>query len=209
MEGHQPDYTIDRQQFGQHIKMLSDSGYHSITPDELYQHLTKGAPLPAKPIVITFDDNRQEHYTVAAPILREYGFRGVFFIMTVTIGKPGYMSAAQIRELSDNGHTIANHTWDHPDVRRLMPQQWATQFDQPRQTLEKITGKPVQYFAYPFGAWNEAAIQQLKEGGVLAAFQLYGKQSSNDPLYTIRRLEVRGTWTPAKLRESIDQIFGR
>ncbi len=207
MEGHLPDYTIDRQQFRQHIKMLYDSGYHAITPEDLYKHITKGTLLPVKPIMITFDDNRREHYTIAASILRQYGFKGVFFIMTVTIGKPGYMNAIQIRELSENGHTIAAHTWDHPDVRKLTPQQWRVQLDLPRQLLEKITGKSVRFFAYPYGAWNEAAILQLKERGILAAFQLAGKQSGKYPLYTIRRLEVRGSWTPAKLQEKFRLTF--
>ncbi|AXY74172.1 polysaccharide deacetylase family protein [Paraflavitalea soli] len=207
LEGHQPDYTIDRQQFRQHLKVLSDSGYHSITPDQLYQYLTRGIPLPEKPVMITFDDNRLEHYTIAAPMLRQYGFTGVFFIMTVTIGKPGYMSAEQLKKLSDDGHCIGNHTWDHPDMRKLTLQEWRIQVDMPRQYLEKITGRPVQGLAYPYGAWNEAAIKEVKARNVQMAFQLMGKMSNANPLYSIRRLQVSGNLPATELLEVMRSTF--
>lgn len=209
MEGHLPDYTVDQQSFRQQMKTLSDSGYHTITPEALYLYLTKGTTLPPRPIMITFDDNHEEHYSFAAPILKQYGFTGVFFIMTVTIGKPGYMNAAQIKSLSDEGHIIAAHTWDHPDLRHLAPGQWHQELDLPQQTLEKITGKPVRYFAYPFGAWNDTVVRQLKQRNMEAAFQLAEKQSDTDPLYTIRRILVPGNFTPARMLENIRNDFRR
>ncbi|WP_276482248.1 polysaccharide deacetylase family protein [Paraflavitalea pollutisoli] len=203
LEGHRPDYTIDRERFRQHLQSLYDRGYHTITAHQLYQHLTHGTVLPEKPVMITFDDNRLEHFTVAAPILRQFGFTGVFFIMTVTIGKPGYMTAAQIKQLVGDGHTIGVHTWNHPDMRHLTQEQWRVQVDLPRQTLERITGQPAPYFAFPYGAWNEAALLQLKSRGMKLAFQLNGKTSSINALYTIRRLEVAGNWQPARLLQAM------
>lgn len=203
LAGHSPDYTIDTALFIAQIKMLHDSGYNSISPGQLYNYLHHGAGLPPNPILITFDDGREEHFSIAATVLERYNFKGVFFIMTVTIGKPGYLSAKQIRDLSDRGHVIGSHTWNHPDVRKLSGTDWDIQLVKPIQLLTQITDKPVKYFAYPYGLWNEPAITVLKEKGISAAFQLSGRHSATDSLYTIRRTMVSGSWSASGLYNRI------
>ena len=73
------DYNVTIPVFKEQLKMLADSGYHTVLPDQLYDYLAKGGPLPPKPFMLTFDDTRLEHYTVAAPEMEKYGFKGVFF----------------------------------------------------------------------------------------------------------------------------------
>ena len=82
--------------------------------------------------MISFDDGHQEHYTIAAPVLEQYQFRGVFFIMNITIGKPGYLSTAEIRALAERGHAIGLHSWDHQLVRNLDEKGWETQLTKPK-----------------------------------------------------------------------------
>lgn len=91
------------------MKMLHDSGYHSILPAELYEHFTRGASLPPKPVLISFDDSHDTHYS-------------------------------------------ENH-------------------------------------------------------GILAAFQLSGQRSLTHPLYTIRRLQVAGSWSAKQLSAFINTSF--
>lgn len=201
------NYIVPVQTFREQLKMLADSGYHTILPDQLYAYLTTGAPLPPKPIMLTFDDTDLEQFTVAVPEMKKYGFKGVFFIMTVSLGRPHYMSKAQVKELADSGHAIGSHTWDHHNVKQYQGQDWVTQIEKPSKQLESITGKPVHYFAYPFGLWNPQAIPQLKERGIIAAFQLSGKRNVNDPLHTIRRIIVPGAWKPATLQSWIKKSF--
>jgi len=205
--GYRNEYTINSEVFQEQIKMLHDSGYSGIFPDQLLSFFTTGGQMPKRPILISFDDKHEEHFSIAAPILERYGFSGVFFIMTVAIGKPGYMTAAEIKALSDKGHVIACHTWDHPDVRKLNENQWNIQLDKSRFTLEQITGKPVKYFAYPSGLWNDVAISQLKKRGILAAFQLTGAGSKTDILYSIRSLMVCGNWSANTLQRKIQTSF--
>jgi peptidoglycan/xylan/chitin deacetylase (PgdA/CDA1 family) len=176
-------------------------------PDQLYAYLATGAPLPAKPIMLTFDDTDLDQYTVAAPEMKKYGFKGVFFIMTVSLGRPRYMSKAQVKELADAGHVIGSHTWDHQNVKKLKDKDWVTQIDKPTKQLEAITGQPVKYFAYPFGLWNPEAIPELKKRGFIAAFQLATKRDPEEPLFTIRRIIASGYWSPRSLRNSIVNSF--
>jgi peptidoglycan/xylan/chitin deacetylase (PgdA/CDA1 family) len=157
--------------------------------------------------MLSFDDTDLDQYTVALPEMKKYGFKGVFFIMTVSLGRPRYMSREQVRELSDEGHTIGSHTWDHHNVKKYQGADWATQIDKPTRQLEDITGKSIRYFAYPFGLWNRQAIPELKKRGFLAAFQLNEKRDEQDPLHTIRRIIVPGSWTAASLHHWIIKDF--
>jgi peptidoglycan/xylan/chitin deacetylase (PgdA/CDA1 family) len=201
------DYIVPPAAFAAQMRMLSDSGYHTITADQLYAYLISGARLPAKPIILSFDDTDLDQFTVAYPEMKKYGFKGLFFIMTVSLGKPHYMSREQVRELSDDGNIIGSHTWDHHNVKKYEGSDWITQLDKPTKTLEQITGKNIRYFAYPFGLWNTAAFPELKKRGFVAAFQLNEKPDHNDPLYSIRRIIVPGTLSGAALHQWILRDF--
>ena len=84
---------------------------------------------------------------------------------------------------------------------------WDQQINAPKRQLEKITGVPIESFAYPYGAWNETVISELKNQGIKIAFQLSGKQSEKEPLFTVRRLMVSGRWSGADLQKQIENNF--
>lgn len=144
-------YIIPPARFREHMKALHDSGYRTILPAEHLRYLEKGQLIPDKVVVLTFDDETISQFTYALPELDKYGFKAVFSIMTVTLDKLGYMTREQVKELSDKGHVIANHTWDHHNVTKYKSEDWVTQLARPGADLERITGKPVDYFVYPFG----------------------------------------------------------
>ncbi|MFD1143221.1 polysaccharide deacetylase family protein [Larkinella insperata] len=204
-------YIMPVQVFKDQIKMLADSGYQSITPDQLYAYLTIGAPLPEKPVMITFDDGDLEQYELAAPELEKHGFKGAFFIMTASIGRRGYqhyMDKQQIKDLADRGHTIGCHTWDHHNVKKYQGEDWVTQIEEPTKKLETITGKPVRHFAYPFGLWNHDATVELKKRGYFSAFQLAEKKRDDEnPLLSVRRIIASGYWSPRTLHNSMVNSF--
>ncbi|MBS1749393.1 MAG: polysaccharide deacetylase family protein [Bacteroidetes bacterium] len=193
--------------FRSQIKILADSGFHTILPDDLYAYLTKGTPLPEKPVMLTYDDGDVDQYNIAAPEMAKYGFKGVYFVMTVSLGRSIYMTKEQIKKLSDDGNVIASHTWDHHDVRHYSEVDWDKQLTSSVKELEKITSKPVKYFAYPFGAWNKAAIPALKKRNIVAAFQLSTKMDPDDPLYTIRRMIVPGSWSASTMLKAMRRTF--
>ncbi|MBS1668567.1 MAG: polysaccharide deacetylase family protein [Bacteroidetes bacterium] len=201
------DYIVPVDAFKQQMKMLADSGYHSILPDELYDYLTKGTPLPSKPVMLSFDDTDLEQYSIAYPEMQKHHFKGVFFIMTVSLNRPRYMNSQQVKELSDAGNVIGSHTWDHHNVKQYQGKDWEIQIDKPTKLLETITGKPIRYFAYPFGLWNKQAIPELKKRNFVAAFQLITQRDDEDPLFTIRRMIVPGYWSLATLQHYMNKNF--
>jgi peptidoglycan/xylan/chitin deacetylase (PgdA/CDA1 family) len=198
---------ISEARLDEQLKTLHDSGYHTILPEDLYQYMVNNGSLPSKPIMLSFDDSHEAHFSIVANVLKKYNYKAVFFVMTVCMGKKGYLTASQVKDLSDNGHTIGGHTYDHPMLTTLHGKQWEQQIDKPKQALEKITGKPVDFFAYPYGAWNNSDIPELKKRGINAAFQLLGKQSASDPLFSIRRIMVSGKLTGNKLLQDISEAF--
>ena len=201
------DYIVPVNNFREQIKLLADNGYHTISPDQLYNYLLKGASLPSKPVMITFDDSREEQYSVADKELSKYGFKGVYFIMTVSLNRPGYMTREDVKQLADEGNTIGSHTWNHSNVKNYLAPDWVRQVDKPSQELARITGQPVNYFAYPFGLWNKQAVEQIKQRGFKAAFQLSEKRDEGDPQFTIRRMIVPGAWSTATLQKWMSQNF--
>jgi len=182
--------------FAQQMDTLARWDYHTVTPDQLYRHLTGGTALPPRPILISFDDGSMGQWPNAVPILRAHRFTATFFIMTVTINKPGgWLSARQIQALDRSGMTIGIHTWDHHAVTGYRPADWRVQLSGAKSTLEGIVGHRIPWFAYPYGSWNAAALPHLADGGVAMAFQLAGPNSPSMPQLTVRRIMPSPYWS--------------
>jgi peptidoglycan/xylan/chitin deacetylase (PgdA/CDA1 family) len=200
------DYTVSPATFSAHMKVLADSGYHSISPAQLYDYLVYNKTLPEKPFVVTFDDSRVEHRTIAAPILEKHGFRGAFFIMTITYNKKNYMTKDQIAELAKAGHTIGLHSWDHTMVTKYKEAaDWQKQVVEPKKKLEGIVGKPVEYWAYPNGVYDHKGAVELSKYFKIA-FSLATKRDSIQPLQSVRRIIVPEC-TPQGLLKSMRRSF--
>lgn len=200
-------YSVSPESFAQQMKALKDSGYETILPDDLYNYLTHGGKLPAKPVMLTFDDTDEEQYSIGYQEMKKYGFKGVFFIMTISINRPRYMTKEQLKELSDDGNAVEAHTWDHHMVSKYKGADFDIQFVKPKKKVEDITGKPAEYFAYPFGIWSMSAIPELKKAGYKMAFILSSKRDSTEPLFTIRRMLVAGQWSTPGVFRAMKQTF--
>jgi peptidoglycan/xylan/chitin deacetylase (PgdA/CDA1 family) len=200
-------YIVPEDAFREQMQALADSGYTTILPDQLHEYLITGKELPAKPVLITFDDTRVDQFTAALPEMNKHQFKAAFFIMTVSLGKPGYMSKEQVKQLADEGHTIGSHTYDHKNVKKYTVDDWVEQVQKPSQQLQTITGKPVEYFAYPFGLWNKEAIAKLKDHDFKVVFQLSEKRDENDPLYSVRRIIVPGSWSGTNMIKAMKNSF--
>lgn len=214
------EYDVTSDQFRAQMKILADSGYHTILPEQLYDYLAYGKSLPSKPVMLTFDDTDVEQFTVAKPAMDQYGFKGVYFIMTISIGRPRYMSKEQIKQLSDEGHAVESHTWRHDrvdkylttphmdrDMKKMVNNDWDLQLVDTRKKLEDIIGKEIHYFAYPYGIWTKAGIPELRSRGFKLAFQLSTPRDPEEPLYTVRRIIVPPTWSPEGMLRVMKSSF--
>jgi len=207
-DGAKSDYKVSPATFEAHMKILADSGYHSISPAQLYDYLVYNKTLPENPVMITFDDSRVEHALIAAPVMEKHGFRGVFFIMTITYNKKNYMTKEQIAGLAKAGHTIGLHSWDHTMVIKYKEaSDWQKQVVDPKKKLEAFVGKPVEYWAYPNGVFDNKGAEELSKYFKLS-FSLATKRDSLQPLQTVRRIIVPDC-TPQRLLKSMHQSFSK
>ena len=190
--------------FRAQLDALHHGGWTTISPERYLSHLTTGAPLPPKAVLLSFDDSQHSQITEGLPQLLARGMTATFFLMTVVLGKPDWMSTRDVKRLVASGMTVGAHTWDHHRVDRYSGADWRIQLEQPKALLEKLTGRPVVHFAYPGGLWNRADFPHLAAAGYRTAFQL--RQFPMDrtrPLYTLRRIIVVSTWSGADLLAAI------
>ena len=112
----------------------------------------------------TFDDGTLDHLLIAAPELEKRGWHGTFYINPRSNDRAPskHLSCSQIRELSDRGHEIGNHTMSHSNVSSLPPERIAWEISECSRILRNITGKKVASYTAPCGLQN-AFLSRLLE----------------------------------------------
>ena len=91
-----PELWTPRGRFSATMQLLERNGYHGVTIEQMRRAWAGGPGLPAKPIVITFDDGYLSQYTHAKPILRALGWPGVLYLEGKSLG-PGGLTTHQVR----------------------------------------------------------------------------------------------------------------
>ncbi len=121
-------YAISTRNLASHFDWLRAHGYHVISLQQLIDARTKGAQLPDKPVLLTFDDGLQSAYTKVFPLLKAYQFHAVMAVVgawtdlpaggTVDFGfrlftRADFATWPELREMQNSGLVeIASHTSD-------------------------------------------------------------------------------------------------
>ena len=168
--------------FNAEMKYLRTAGYHIVHFGDLEAYFKTGTPLPSKPIILSFDDGWNDQFTYAFPILKAYGYTATFFVFTNAIGRRGFLSWDELRQLLAAGMTIGDHTRSHPYLTDISSSAalW-NEIDGSKKILEKHLGVSINEFAYPFGAYNNVIQMLVKKAGYASARGDYfsGEQASN------------------------------
>jgi len=174
----------------QELAYLRDSGYVSVTFDDLVDHITKNSPLPPRPVIISFDDDWESQYTYAFPLLEKYGFTATFYIWVAVVGREHHMTWDEIRTLSKAGMQIGCHTITHPYLTRVKnDESLRREILGARRFIEDRVGVPVTTFAYPFGQYNERVAAIVKEAGFTSARSTWpGVLHSREGLFSLTGL---------------------
>lgn len=182
------DVTIPPAAFEQHLRHIRDDGYAVIPYGQLVDCLTIGTPLPPKAVVLTFDDGLASQYRLALPLLERFGQTATFFVPTAYLGGGRIlMSWEQVRDLDRRGMTIGSHSHTHQDQRQLPPDRLRQELTESKRILEMRLGKPIQYFAHPFGALNAQTLAATAAAGYRSARSIdAGKSQRPGDLYRIR-----------------------
>ena len=185
--------TITPLEFQAQMSYLSAQSYTTISLYQLYDTLMRGDSLPAKPIVLTFDDGYLDDYLNVFPVLRQYGFTATFFIITgiVDASNPGYLSWGDIQAMSNAGMNMEAHTVTHASLRGQTQSFDVNQVQGSIQDLATHTGETPRIFAYPDGQYDTTAMKALQSSGIWIAVTTRGSawETSNHPL-EVPRLRI-------------------
>lgn len=199
--------SVTPENFDKQLAYLNEHGFTSISPQELYESLFNEKPLPQKPILITFDDGYEDFYTHAVPLLVKHSIKATIFIPSDRISTRNYMTWPQVLEIAQNpAITIASHTRHHVNLNETIIDQLDNEITQSRLILERHLGRAIDFFAYPYGAFNAEVIKEVKKAGYKLAFSTLGgfSHTVNDQ-YTLRRVNIGGNYDMAKFSGTVGQ----
>lgn len=151
--------------FAQQLQTLKTAGYQTIN----FNQLASGENLPAKPIILTFDDGYADAFTSALPALKKEGMTGVFYVVSQFLDKPNYLTSQQVKELAQAGMQIGSHTVSHGNLASMTLARQRQQLTESQAVLEQLIGQSVLDFCYPSGQYNQQTIQLLTEIGYRSA----------------------------------------
>lgn len=191
--------TVEPDDFEQQLQYLQNEGYTSITLDELASYLRGEGELPAKPIIISFDDGYEDNHRIAVPLLRKHGFTAIIFVVSDDVGKPGYLTWDQMKAVQERAINIGSHTMTHPDLTKLDAQGLDMEFRFSKMAMEKGLGTSVDYMAYPFGRLNKQVLAAAEAAGYKGALSSNnGVNVKGDNMYALRRIVINpsifGLW---------------
>lgn len=183
---------LSAEKFRAQMNYLYNSGYHPVTMANA-QEMLINEKIPAKTVVLTFDDGYSSIYTQAWPIMQEFGFTGTVFVCTDFSGRANHLTWGEIKTLQHSGIEIGSHTKNHIDLQTASTERQTNEISGSKKDLEEILGVPVRSFCYPSGTYNENTPQLVKVAGYTSAVTVvYGQATSKNNFYLIPRIRVPG-----------------
>ncbi|MGE5704369.1 MAG: polysaccharide deacetylase family protein [Clostridia bacterium] len=119
-------------------------------------------PTAKRMIALTFDDGPDARYTPQiASLLKEYDAKATFFVVGTRVQK----NPEIIRQLLKDGNELANHTYSHPDLRKISEQRLKEEVTKTQETIYAATGFTPKLFRPPGGYYSESLIRVVKDAG--------------------------------------------
>jgi peptidoglycan/xylan/chitin deacetylase (PgdA/CDA1 family) len=151
-------YVLAIDEFASQMQQLSELGLLAVSVSDALK-------FTGRTIAITFDDGCETDLLSAALILKGHNFGATFFVVSGFVGKPGYLSQPQLRELATLGFEIGCHSMTHPYLPDLDDAGLRHEIVEAKNALEQMLGKPVEHFSCPGGRYDSRAMQVAENAG--------------------------------------------
>ncbi|MFF4188013.1 polysaccharide deacetylase family protein [Streptomyces sp. NPDC001691] len=200
------EFTISPRQFAAQLDVIRASGRTPVTIGALAAHLAGRAPLPPRPVVLTFDDGFADLPGRTAETLAERGLPATAYLTTGAITPGGrsllppapMMRLDQVRALEEHGLEIGAHTVSHPQLDTLRAGALQRELADSKAVLEDALGHRIAHLAYPHGYNSRAVRRAARAAGYETAVAVrHALSSEHDEAYRIARLILRRTHTLA------------
>src|SRR4051812_14107325 len=191
---------VSRRLFARQPPALGRGGYRAVTLDRVWRAWHGGGKLPARPVVLSFDDGYGGQYRHAAPALRRHGWPGVLNLELSRLGVPGGLGRAQVRRLVAAGWEVDAHSLTHPDLTRVGAVTLQREIVGSRAALRRAFGVPANFFSYPYGRFDATVRAAVRAAGFVAATTIRpGVATPGGDPYALGRIRVAPTTSPPAL----------
>lgn len=206
----QPSYTSDKaattitpQRFEEHISALLKNGYTPVSFEDVYNASAGMFKMPAKPVIISFDDGYDTNYKYAFPIIKKYKVKTTIFVVAKTVGKvldtSVHFGWNEAKIMQQSGLvSIQSHTYDHKNLVTLDDFQLERELRLSKLIIEKNLGTKCNVVAFPYGSCNQKVIDAAKRAGYIVTAQV-GETGTNSVANAgkvpFRRITAYGSWT--------------
>ena len=163
--------------FGEQMAYLREAGFTSLTAGELAGILARGGTgLPARPVVLTFDDGYGDFYDHALPLLKQNALTATIFQTTGWVGLTDkvkrMMNWRELAEVAECGIEVGAHTYRHPQLDQVSDKDLHEELTGPKHALEDKLGIEVPGLAYPYGYSNARVREVARETGYTYAYSV-------------------------------------
>nr|WP_199825080.1 polysaccharide deacetylase family protein [Streptomyces sp. NBRC 110468] len=205
--------------FAEQMAVLADRGRTPLTTADLAARWRSGRPLPARPVLITFDDGYEGVHRHALPALARHGFPATLFVTTGWIrgahdtggGLDTMLDWRQVRGLADHGVEIGGHSHSHPQLDQLDDARLRAELTRCRDIVAAELGSPPGSFAYPYGYSSRRVRTAVRGHGFAQALAVGNGLARRDQgPYALRRVTVRRTTGTEEFERLVDgRAIGR
>jgi len=151
-------YVLDASEFESQMRAIRAMGFRGISVGEALR-------FPSRSVAITFDDGCETDLLSAAPVLKQLGFGATFYVVAGWVGKSGFLSPSQLRELHGAGLEIGCHSMTHAYLSDLDEAGWHREITCAKDMLEQMLGNPIEHFSCPGGRSDARAVVVAKKAG--------------------------------------------
>ena len=181
-------YTMTPPLFRSHLAWIADHGFETLTVSQYVGAIRGTVPLPARPLVVTFDDGYADFLDEAMPVLAEYRIRCTLYVTTRPVGETRRGTLAgrpmltwpELRHLVTLGVEIGGHSHEHAQLDLLPPTKALDQVTACKRLLEDHLETEVRSFAYPHGYNNAATRRAVRRAGYSSACAVKNARSHPD-----------------------------
>jgi peptidoglycan/xylan/chitin deacetylase (PgdA/CDA1 family) len=186
-------YTIRSDVFSGHLDVIGRSGWSVVGPERVAVGTSGGR------LLVTFDDSRESHYTVALPALVQCRMSAVFFVSVGEIGTPGCVSWEQLADMRDAGMSIQSHGCTHRHMTMLSDEELGEELRRSKVEIESRLGTTATMLSFPGGRYDHRVMEAGLECGYSVFFGSDVGLNHNGVKRVHKRVAVTGGMSAERL----------
>jgi len=215
-------YALTRGLFCAQLNILRRLGFTALGFQELFAALDGKRALPARAVIITFDDGYESFREFALPALLAHAMTATVFVVAGEIGgnnrwdlpqgfpQRSLMDEAALKEIAAAGIEIGSHGWAHRDLTACTESELAEEFVRSRQEIRRRLGIPADVFSYPYGRYSRQHFSMLAQAGYRGATTIFSDEPTvTHSRYAMRRVLVHDGDTAWRFRLKLSPLYLR